>query len=57
VRVATISWGLVKDKRDFLGYPLFALVRNFSTALGYTTALPVVISNRVRGREISWKSL
>jgi glycosyltransferase involved in cell wall biosynthesis len=57
VRATTLSWSLVDDKRAFLGYPLFVLVRNFSTALGYTTALPLVIYNRVRGKEISWTRL
>ncbi|HEV2139121.1 MAG TPA: glycosyltransferase [Nitrososphaerales archaeon] len=57
VRVAALSWSLVDQKRAFLGYPLFALVRNFSTALGYTTAIPYVISKKVRGKEISWDSL
>jgi GT2 family glycosyltransferase len=57
VRVASLSWSLVDEKRAFLGYPLFALVRNFSTALGYTTALPIIISKKVQGKEISWNSL
>jgi len=57
VRVAAISWALINDKKAFLGYPFFALVRNFSTALGYTIALPAVISGKVRGKELTWKSL
>jgi glycosyltransferase involved in cell wall biosynthesis len=57
VRVAVLSWGLVSEKWAFLGYPIFALVRNFSTALGYTTALPVIIFRKVRGKETSWNSL
>ena len=57
LRVVSISWDLVDEKRAFLGYPLFAVVRNFSTALGYTTALPVIVSRKVRGKEVSWNSL
>ena len=57
VRVATISWSHIVDKKAFLGYPFFVLVRNFSTALGYTTALPAVVLAKVRRKELSWESM
>ncbi len=35
VQVTRAVWGSVKMKRNFLGYPLYLVVRNFSSALGY----------------------
>lgn len=57
LRVAMISWSLVDEKKAFLGYPIFVLVRNFSTALGYTAALPVIVSRKIRRKEVSWNTL
>ena len=49
VRVAALSWRLVDTKWAFFGYPLFALGSNLATALGYTTALPVLLSRKESG--------
>jgi len=57
LRNVYISWPLVSRKRVYLGYPLFVLVRNFSTALGYSWALVAVAVRRLQGREVSWSNV
>lgn len=52
-----ISWPLVARKRVYIGYPLFVLVRNFSTALGYSWALVAIAVRRLQGREVSWSNV
>ena len=29
------AWPVVERKRNFLGYPVFVMTRNFSMAMGY----------------------
>ena len=57
LRNVYISWPLVARKRVYLGYPLFVLVRNFSTGLGYSWALVAITVRRLEGKEVSWNSV
>ena len=57
LRNVYISWPLVARKRVYVGYPLFVLVRNFSTALGYSWALIAIAVRRLEGKEVSWSSV
>ncbi len=57
LRNVYISWPLVARKRVYIGYPLFVLVRNFSTALGYSWALVAITVRRLEGKEVSWSSV
>ena len=57
IRVVVLSWSLVERKRAFIGYPLFAVVRNFAIALGYTSAIPSVVLNKAKGKETRWSNL
>ncbi len=57
LRNVYISWPLVARKRVYIGYPLFVLVRNFSTALGYSWALVSIAVRRLEGKEVSWSSV
>jgi hypothetical protein len=52
-----ISWSVVQRKRTYFGYPLYILVRNFSTALGYSLAALTILSRRSRGKEVAWDTL
>ncbi|HUH82321.1 MAG TPA: glycosyltransferase [Nitrososphaerales archaeon] len=51
------SWPLVQKKRSYLGYPIFILVRNFSTGLGYSIALVTVLRRRIQGKATGWENL
>jgi glycosyltransferase AglI len=57
VRVMTISWPLVRKKRSYIGYPMFLVIRNFSTAMGYSIAIINILIARVQGKEVAWESL
>lgn len=57
LRVMSISWGSVDSKRSYLGYPLFLLVRNFSTSLGYSAAMLTVVPRKLQGKEVGWEQL
>jgi glycosyltransferase involved in cell wall biosynthesis len=57
VQTMRIAWPTVEKKRSFLGYPLFILVRNFSTAVGYTFASFALLARRIQGKDISWENL
>jgi len=57
LRIMTISWPLVQRKRSFVGYPLFVLVRNFSTAMGYSLAMITIVVMRLQGKEVTWSAL
>lgn len=57
IRIALISWNGVKRKRAFLGYPIFIVTRNFSTALGYSFGLVNVTIRRMQGKEISYRDV
>ena len=57
IQIMRISWSSIERKRSFLGYPLFILVRNFSTALGYTLAAVTVLTRRIQGKDTSWENL
>jgi glycosyltransferase involved in cell wall biosynthesis len=39
VRVAMVGWSVVPRRRWLLAYPLFIIVRNFSTAVGYSIGI------------------
>ena len=56
-QVIRISWPAVEKKRSYLGYPLFILVRNFSTALGYSRALVTVLTRGAQGKAVGWENL
>jgi glycosyltransferase involved in cell wall biosynthesis len=36
IRIAMVGWDVAPRRRWFLAYPIFLVVRNFSTAIGYT---------------------
>ena len=57
LRNVYISWPLVARKRVYIGYPLFVLARNFSTALGYSWALVAIAVRRLEGKEVNWSSV
>jgi glycosyltransferase involved in cell wall biosynthesis len=57
LRVISISWPLVRRKRVFLGYPIFLLVRNLSTGMGYSSAVGTILVRKLQGREISWSNV
>ncbi len=57
LRNVYISWPLVARKRVYIGYPLFVLVRNFSTGLGYSWALVAITVRRLESKEVSWNSV
>jgi glycosyltransferase involved in cell wall biosynthesis len=57
LQIMRTSWSLVQRRRSFLGYPLFILVRNFSTGLGYSIAMVTVLKRRVQGQPTSWENL
>ena len=57
LRVMRVSWPLVQRKRDFLGYPIFVLTRNFSMAMGYSVALPTILVRMAEGKKISWDTV
>jgi len=52
-----VSWPLVQRKRAFFGYPVFILVRNFSTGLGYSIALVTVLKRSIQGKATGWENL
>lgn len=57
LRNVNISWPLVARKRVYIGYPLFVLVRNFATALGYSWALVAIPVRRLEGNEVNWSNV
>jgi len=52
-----LSRPFVDRKRVFAGYPLFVLVRNFLTALGYTWGLFLVTLRRLQRKDITWSNV
>ena len=56
-QVMKITWTDVTRKRNFLGYPLFIAVRNFSTALGYSVSLFRVGARGQQGKELAWDTV
>ncbi|MDG6902230.1 MAG: glycosyltransferase [Nitrososphaerota archaeon] len=57
VRVASISWSEVRNKRVFLAYPYFLLVRNFSMGMGYSLALARIAVLKVQRKKLSWSKI
>jgi glycosyltransferase involved in cell wall biosynthesis len=57
LQIMRISWPLVEKKRSYLGYPIFILVRNFSTGLGYSIALVTILKRRIQGKATGWENL
>jgi glycosyltransferase involved in cell wall biosynthesis len=57
LQMVAITWPVVVKKRAFFGYPLFILVRNFATAMGYSLALVTIFKRRIQGKEIDWGAL
>jgi glycosyltransferase involved in cell wall biosynthesis len=57
VQTMRISWSSVERKRSYLGYPLFIVARNFSTALGYSLAMVTILVRRLEGKAIGWEDL
>jgi glycosyltransferase involved in cell wall biosynthesis len=57
LRNVKISWASVPNKRVYLGYPLFVIVRNFSMALGYSYGFAAILVRKVQGRQISWQNV
>jgi glycosyltransferase involved in cell wall biosynthesis len=56
-RVAVYTWTSVKRKRVFLEYPIFLASRNFSSALGYSYGIVRILSLKLRGKEVTFKSV
>ena len=57
LRNVYVSWPLVIRKRVYFGYPLFVLVRNFTTALGYSWGLISISVKRLEHKEANWSSV
>ena len=57
LQMLVTTWPVVARKREFLGYPLFILVRNFATAVGYSLALVTILKRRIQGKQIDWDTL
>jgi glycosyltransferase involved in cell wall biosynthesis len=57
VEIARISWSSVERKRSFLGYLPFIIVRNFSTAVGYSLGTAMIVARRIQGKEVTWENL
>jgi GT2 family glycosyltransferase len=57
LKVMRIAWPLVERKRNFLGYPVFVMTRNFSMAMGYSVALVMILVRKIEGREIAWNNI
>jgi biofilm PGA synthesis N-glycosyltransferase PgaC len=57
LRVMLIAWSSVRRRRYFIGYPLFILVRNFSTAIGYSSAIVTILVRRLQGKRVAWDTL
>ncbi|MDG7002051.1 MAG: hypothetical protein JRN15_23365, partial [Nitrososphaerota archaeon] len=56
-RTMSKTWSSIEQKRIFLYYPVFLMVRNFSSGLGYTYGLFRYIGLRMVGREITYQSV
>jgi len=57
LRVMSISWPLVQRKRSYIGYPLFIIIRNFATAMGYSIALVAIAARKAQGKEVAWDTI
>jgi glycosyltransferase involved in cell wall biosynthesis len=57
LRVMSVSWPLVQRKRSYVGYPLFIMIRNFTTAMGYSLAMIVIAIRKLQGKEIAWNTI
>ena len=57
LRIMRIAWPVVERKRNFLGYPVFVLTRNFSMAMGYSVALVMILVRKIQGKEIAWNNI
>lgn len=57
VRVMNITWNEIQKKRIFLGYPFFALTRNFSMGAGYSVGLVMILVRKVQRRKITWDNV
>jgi membrane protein insertase Oxa1/YidC/SpoIIIJ len=55
--VMWVSWPLVQRKRAYVGYPLFIVIRNFATAMGYSIAGLTIAIRRLQGKEVAWNTL
>lgn len=53
LRVTVKTWGEVKTRRAFLGYPFFIAVRNFSTCVGYIVGMAIPYEPANTGRASS----
>ncbi len=57
LRAVYLAWPTAERKRYFIGYPFFVLLRNLTTALGYSWALLVVATRRIQGRQVTWRDV
>lgn len=57
LRIMRIAWPVVERKRNFLGYPIFVMTRNFSMAMGYSIALVTILARKIQGKEIAWNNI
>lgn len=57
LRTIVLTWPLVAERRFYLVYPLFVMVRNLTMALGYSTALFLMVLRRAQGRKIAWDTV
>ncbi|MDA4123962.1 MAG: glycosyltransferase [Thaumarchaeota archaeon] len=57
VRITLIAWSSVTRRRYFIGYPLFTIARNFSTAFGYSSAMITILVRKLQGKQLTWDTL
>ena len=50
-RVVSTAWDVVPKRRWFLAYPLFIMVRNLSSAIGYSVGLLAALAPGTKGRK------
>jgi glycosyltransferase involved in cell wall biosynthesis len=47
----------IKEKRLFLLFPLFSLLRHLSSAVGYTIGLSIFIFRKIANKPVDWSSM
>ncbi|MCL5068196.1 MAG: glycosyltransferase [Thaumarchaeota archaeon] len=57
LRTTSRTWKSVQQKSIFLYYPVFVLVRNFSSGLGYSYGLFRYVGLRIGGGKITYESV
>lgn len=57
LRAVSLSWPLVSSKSVYLWYPLFALIRNFALAMGYSYGGLRMLLRKLQGKPISWQTV